>query len=89
MTDQQFTQEEVALLEADAAEAEQGYSLEFLRTRRRVGGRPREIGEEAAIVVQFRLDPDRVSALDQVAARNHETRSDVIRRAVEKELATA
>jgi len=89
MTNAEFTPEEVALFEADAAEAERGYPPEFLRTRRRVGGRPRQIGDDAAAVVQFRLDLARINALDRLAARNHETRSDVIRRALDRELATA
>jgi predicted transcriptional regulator len=36
-----------------------------------------------------RLDRDRVAALDAVARRNRETRSDVIRRAIDRELAAA
>lgn len=37
MTDSKFTPDEIALFEADAAEAERGYSPEFLRSCRRVG----------------------------------------------------
>jgi hypothetical protein len=88
-TSDDFTDEEVALFEADATEAEDGYTVEFLRSCRKVSGRPREIGDEAAKVVQFRLDPARVRALDARAAALGASRSDIIRRAVDRELAIA
>ncbi|MCL2470849.1 MAG: hypothetical protein FWF25_03805 [Propionibacteriaceae bacterium] len=60
-------------MDADVAEAERGYSLEFLRSRRRVCGQPLEIGDDAATALQFRLDPDRVVALDSLAKRDKES----------------
>ena len=68
------------------AEAERGYDVdEILRQR---GGHP-ALGDGPSVVVMVRLDPDRIAALDDLAQRNHETRSDVIRRAVDRELALA
>ena len=89
MTEDDFTPEELAQFEADADEAERGYSIEFLRSCKRVGGRPLEVGDEAAAVLQFRLDPARIAGIDALADRNNETRSDVIRRAIDRELAAA
>jgi hypothetical protein len=37
-SDEEFRPEEVAMFEADAAAAEAGYSIEFWRKRRAVGG---------------------------------------------------
>ncbi|MDR2566844.1 MAG: ribbon-helix-helix protein, CopG family [Bifidobacteriaceae bacterium] len=87
MSQEEFAPEEVALFEADAAEAEAGYPIEFLRACKVVGGRPLEVGSEAAQVVQFRLDPARLRALDARAAAVGATRSEVLRRAVDRELA--
>jgi hypothetical protein len=83
-----FTSEEMAQLDADAAEAEVGYDPEHLAARRRPGRAP-SIGRGAGVVVPVRLDPDRLRALDALAARGHRTRSQVIRDAIDHELATA
>lgn len=83
-----FTPEEVAVLEAAAAEAETGYSAAELAARPR-RGRARSVGTEAAVVVPVRLDPERLRALDALAARDHRTRSQVIRDAIDHELASA
>jgi hypothetical protein len=87
MSEDHFTAAEEAQFDAAAAEA--GYSAEYLRTRRQVGGRPRELGDQAGEVVQFRLDPARIAALDRRAAQRNSTRSDVIRQAIDRELAAA
>lgn len=80
--------DQLALLRADAAEAEVGYDPEYLAARRRPGRAP-SIGRGAGVVVPVRLDPDRLRALDALAARGHRTRSQVIRDAIDHELATA
>jgi len=41
------------------------------------------------VVIQFRLDPDRLNRLDQKAAATHKTRSQVIRDALDRDLAKA
>lgn len=83
-----FTPEQIAMLEADAREAEAGYDpAELARKRRR--GRTPWIGADAAVVVPVRLDPERLRALDALAAREHRTRSEVIRAAIDHELASA
>ena len=84
-----FTPEEIALFEADAAEAERGYSVEFLDSCRRLPGRPRELGDEAGVMVRFRIDPERLNRVDQHAKAKHKTRSQYIRDAVDRELAMA
>ncbi|MDR0284679.1 MAG: ribbon-helix-helix protein, CopG family [Propionibacteriaceae bacterium] len=71
------------------AEAERGYDLAFLEERTCASGRPLESGVAAAITVPVRLDATKIAALDAIAARGHETRSDVIRRAIDRELAFA
>ena len=92
MDDQdEFTPEEIEFLDASVAETERGYTLEYLMSRPVVLGRghPLQLGEEPAQRVQFRLPPVQLARLDELAARGGETRSDVIRRAIDRELATA
>jgi hypothetical protein len=86
MTDTEFSPEDRAQFEQAAAEAEAGYSPEFLRTRPRLG-RPRELGGEAGVVIQFRLDPARAARLDAYAAQEHKSRSQIIREALDQQLA--
>ncbi|MDR0837686.1 MAG: hypothetical protein LBM94_05725 [Propionibacteriaceae bacterium] len=88
MSEKVFTPEEVKRFEAGAAEAEAGYSVEFLRSRRAVG-RPREIGTTAAVVVPVRLDPAKLAQVDALAGSAHTTRSQWIRDAVDRALADA
>ena len=90
-TEQEFTAEETTLLQADAAEADRGYDLEFLRTRPIIvtHGRPLELGHAAGQRVQFRLAPEQLARLDKLAEQSNETRSDVIRRAIDQVLASA
>lgn len=64
MSESAFTPEERAQFEAAAAEAEGGSSAEFMRSRPTLG-RPRELGDEAGVVIQFRLDPARAARLDE------------------------
>jgi len=69
-----------------AEKAEAGYYAdEGLRRR---GGRP-PIGSAAATVESVRLDPDLREALAQRAARDHETTSSVIRKALRRYLDVA
>lgn len=86
MTDTEFSPEERAQFEQAAADAEAGYTLEFLRSRPKMG-RPRELGHDAGVVIQFRLDPTRAARLDAYAAQEHKSRSQVIREALDQQLA--
>jgi hypothetical protein len=87
--DAEFTDEQLAFLKADADEAERGYSLEFLRTRRRLPGRPLTIGSEPAVMVRLRMAPDQLRLVDARAARLNVNRSQYIRDLVSKDLAHA
>jgi hypothetical protein len=71
------------LVEQLADKAETGYDVD--ETLRRRGGRP-PIGSAAASVESVRLDPELRQALAQRAARDHETTSSVIRKALRKYL---
>ncbi|MDR0960101.1 MAG: ribbon-helix-helix domain-containing protein [Propionibacteriaceae bacterium] len=84
-----FTEAERAQFEASAAEAETGYDIEFLRSLPRVTGRPLSVGEKAAAVVPVRLDDARIKALDARAKATHTSRSQIIRDAIDHELALA
>jgi len=86
--DNGFTPEEIALYEADAEEARQGYSVEFLDSCRKLRdrGRPLEIGNEAGVMVRFRMDPHQLSCVDERARTDNKTRSQFIRDAIEHEL---
>jgi len=87
--DNQFTSEQLAFLRADTDEAEAGYSIEYLRTRRRLPGRPRTISRQPAVMVRIRMAPDQLRQVDERAAGLGLNRSEVIRRAISKELAAA
>jgi hypothetical protein len=71
------------LVEQLADKAETGYDVD--ETLRRRGGRP-PIGSAAASIESVRLDPELRQALAQRAARDHETTSSVIRKALRKYL---
>ena len=71
------------LVDQLADKAEAGYDIE--ETLRRRGGRP-PIGSAAASVESVRLDPELREALAERAARDHETTSSVIRKALRKYL---
>lgn len=62
-----------------ADEAEAGYDVEELKRRGR--GRPGR-GAEPMQVVAVRLTAEEIAALDAVAAREHLSRSEAIRRAL-------
>ena len=62
-----------------ADEAEAGYDVQELKRRGR--GRPGR-GTEPMQVVAVRLTAEEVAALDQVAEREHLSRSETIRRAL-------
>ncbi|MBN9224262.1 MAG: CopG family transcriptional regulator [Microbacterium sp. SCN 70-27] len=61
------------------AEAEVGYDVEELKRRGR--GRPGR-GAEPAQVVALRLTAEELEALDARAAREHKSRSELIREAI-------
>lgn len=63
-----------------AEEAERGYDVEFLRSRI---GRPRLDITGPAQVVPVRLTPAQLAKLDERVARDHTSRSDVLRAAVD------
>lgn len=73
-------------IEALADEAEQGYDVEVLKTRRR--GRPM-LGRSPAEVVPVRLDPDLKQAVEQRAEAEHTTTSEIIREALRRFLEVA
>lgn len=62
-----------------AAEAEQGYDVDVLKKRGR--GRPGR-GAEPSQVVALRLTIEELAAIDAAAAREHKTRSELIREAL-------
>ena len=88
MTTDTFTPEEIALYEADAAEARAGYSVEFLDScpKLRLRGHPLQVGKAPAVMVRLRMDPDRLRAVDARARAERKTRSQFIRDAVDREL---
>lgn len=73
-------------VEALADEAERGYDVEALKTRRR--GRPM-LGTAPAEVVPVRLDPSLKDAVEARAAAEHTTTSEVIREALRRYLDVA
>ena len=70
---------------ADQAEAERGYTAEFVRTTRDLG-RPPSIGDQTAEVVPFRLDPARAKRLAAVAESTGINRSQIIRDGLDHQL---
>jgi hypothetical protein len=71
------------LVERSAAKAEAGYDVDEILRRR--GGRP-PLGSAAARVESVRLDPELQRALADRAAKDHETTSSVIRKALRQYL---
>lgn len=69
-----------AMVEAMADEAERGYDLDEIRSRR-LGGRP-AMGEAAASVESVRLDPELKRDLLLRASQEGTSVSDVIRKAL-------
>ena len=69
-----------------ADEAERGYDVETLKTRRR--GRPM-LGTAPAEVVPVRLDPDLKHAVEARAEAEHTTTSEIIREALRRFLDVA
>lgn len=67
------------------AEAERGYDVEFLRSRI---GRPRLDYSGPAQVVPVRLTRAQLEKLDERVAREHITRSEALRAAVDAYLAS-
>ncbi|WP_207760041.1 ribbon-helix-helix protein, CopG family [Bifidobacterium primatium] len=88
VSDADFSDEENAVLNADAEEAERGYPLGFLESRRR--GRPLEIGlTPARHKVQVRLDENRFRLLNEYARRHHLSQSEAMRELLDRGLASA
>jgi hypothetical protein len=73
-------------IEAMADEAERGYDVEMLKSRRR--GRPM-LGTAPAEVVPVRLDPDLRQAVEARAEAEHTTTSEIIREALRRFLDVA
>jgi hypothetical protein len=73
-------------IEAMADEAERGYDVETLKSRRR--GRPL-LGARPAEVVPVRLDPDLKRAVEERALADHTTTSEIIRQALRRFLDVA
>jgi len=73
-------------IEAMADEAERGYEVETLKTRRR--GRPM-LGTAPAEVVPVRLDPDLKRAVEARAEAEQTTTSEIIREALRRFLEVA
>lgn len=73
-------------IEAMADQAERGYDVETLKTRRR--GRPM-LGTAPAEVVPVRLDPDLKEAVEARAEAEHMTTSEIIREALRRFLEVA
>ena len=65
----EFTADEIALFEADAAEAERGYSVEQLDAlpKLRLRGRPLDLGDAAGVMVRLRIAPARLRSIDACA----------------------
>jgi uncharacterized protein (DUF4415 family) len=75
-----------AEIEAMAAEAERGYDVQALKSRRR--GRPM-LGSAPSEVVPVRLDPDLRQAVEARAKAEHTTTSEIIRDALRRFLDVA
>jgi Ribbon-helix-helix protein, copG family len=75
-----------AEIEALADEAERGYVVHTLKSRRR--GRPM-LGSAPSEVVQVRLDPDLRQAVEDRAEAEHSTTSEIIRAALRRFLDVA
>jgi len=73
-------------IEAMADEAERGYDVEVLKTRRR--GRPM-LGSAPSEVVPVRLDPDLKQAVEARAEADHTSTSEIIRQALRRFLDVA
>ncbi len=73
-------------IEALADEAERGYDVDALKSRRR--GRPM-LGSGPAAVVPVRLDPDLKQAVEARAEVEHTTTSEIIREALRRFLDVA
>ncbi len=82
MTNGEVTPEQI---QAWADEAERGYDVEYLHGRM---GRPLLDLSGPAQVVPVRLTPSQVARLDERVEREHSTRSEVLRAAVDAFLAS-
>ena len=60
----------------------------FPGTTFRPVGRPRKVGGSPAQTMTVRLDPDRVSAVQERAEREHTSASEIMRRALDHYLAS-
>ncbi|KFI51848.1 hypothetical protein BCAL_1774 [Bifidobacterium callitrichos DSM 23973] len=81
--------EEAAMLQADAEEAERGYTDEQIEeAMRRTPGRPLAVGlTPASNVIRVRLDDERDAKLERYMRNHHMTRSAAVRALLDKALA--
>ena len=89
MTNREYvpaTAGEAAHLRELAEEFERGFDVDELRAKR-VPGHPLVLGAAPAATVTVRLLPDMLARLDEASRARHQTRSEVIRDAIERELA--
>jgi hypothetical protein len=82
------SRDEAARLEGWADRFEQGWTADELRAMP-TRGRPLALGDERAQSVTIRLAPSQLRRLDELASRRRQSRSAVIRSAVEQELSRA
>ena len=86
MTDNQdYTPDELAMIEKYAHEAERGYDVADLKRR----GRPRLGPAAQSVVLPIRITPDLAAALDRRRAETHQTRSEAAREVLEATLTAA
>ena len=78
--------EEAAGLEASADQFEQGFTLDELSTNR-IPGHPLVLGQVPAEIITLRILPSQRRQLDELAAKRNQSRSEVIRSALDHELA--
>lgn len=79
-------QEEADHLRELASEFAKGFDVDEL-AQRRVPGHPLVLGTERATTVTVRLLPEMLAGLERLAQQRHLSRSEVIRQALDRELA--
>jgi len=85
MTDSDYTNDELSMINKYADEAEAGYDVADLRRR----GRPRLGPAAYSVVLPIRITPELASALDARGASLHQTRSEAAREILEQSLVPA
>jgi len=82
MTETEYSAEDLALFQRYAEEAEAGYDPVELKRR----GRPRLGPAAFSVVVPIRVTPELAAALDARAVSQNQTRSEMARQLLEREL---